>query len=377
MTTLYPGALDTTAQLKNDATDATVTATTHEVAHNNVADAIMAIELELGVNPSGTFADVASFLSSLNTGSVKLAPGTAQIITPTGDTVALAVKLGNALNVSNLFEARLADNTIVAFIDRLGNISAQSFKINGAAPSGSGGALVLTNSPTISSPTLTGAPVAPTPTTGDNSTKIATTEFVSQAVAGLVQPSSGTLATRPAASAMTHSFYYATDQAVLYFSDGTTWYRQGLPAGATTYLFGSAAAVPTGWVRYDGSNLPASTGIYADLYAHLGNTLTLPDTRGRMPVDQGTHADVSAIGNNEGVSTVGNRRPKHRTSINDPGHSHQYEKLGGPDAAATGGNGGSLGATTTNTTGITVGTNNPNDSLDTSPYFVGLLIAKL
>lgn len=380
MTTNYPGALDTTAQLKNDATDATPTATTHEVAHNNVADAIMAVEGALGTNPAGSHGTVASFLNALDTGSVKLVPSTAQIIVPNADVQALVVKLGNALNVSNMFEARLANNTVAAFIDHLGNFSAQALSINGT-PLNSSHLSDAATLAKLASPTFTGTPAAPTASPGTNTTQIATTEYVESAISGLVQPSSGTLSLRPAASAMPHSFYYATDQAVLYFSDGTSWYRQGLPAGATTYLFGAAASVPTGWIRYDGTNLPGSTGIYADLYAHLGNTLALPDTRSRMPLDQGTNPAVTTIGANEGVP-VANRRPQHRHTPHAHGPSgwSAFEALSGSGSltanATGGGSYGSFG-TTTSTTSVDGGSGNSNDSLDTSPYIVGLLIAKL
>lgn len=183
MSTNFPGSLDNTTDLINDATDATTTATTHAQAHNNIADSIISIETVLGVNPNGSAGTVAARIAAVETGFVKLTPSTAQTIAPSADVVALTLKVGNNLDISNIFEAHLNDGTIVAFIDKAGNISAQSFKINGAAPTGSGGVLVLSNGPTINSPSLTGTPTAPTPTAGDNSTKVATTAFVDTAIA--------------------------------------------------------------------------------------------------------------------------------------------------------------------------------------------------
>jgi len=124
----------------------------------------------------------------------------------------------------------------------------------------------------------------------------------------------GVLASRPAASAASGSMYYATDQDVTYLSNGTVWTRvNSTPAGATVLWF--STTIPTGWVDYNGGTLGGSTGIYADLYAHLGNTTTLPDFRGRMPVGLGTHTDVNNIGFNEGLSSVGSRRPRHKHQV--------------------------------------------------------------
>jgi len=134
----------------------------------------------------------------------------------------------------------------------------------------------------------------------------------------------GTLSARPAANSLTAgSTFFATDQIVDYVSDGAAWFRKGNPAGATIDWFKPDAALPTGWVLYDGTNLPAATGIYADLYAHLGNTLTKPDTRGRFTVALGTNGDVSAIGVNDGLG-VGSRSPKHNMTngLSLPNHAH-------------------------------------------------------
>lgn len=196
----------------------------------------------------------------------------------------------------------------------------------------------------------------------------------------------GVLASRPAAAAGNAGYrYFATDQVVEYISTGSAWVRVGAPAGMTTDWFDPNATAPTGWVKYDGTNLAASTGIYADLYAHLGSTLVTPDTRGRTTVSKGTHTDVDTIGKNDGVSTVGYRRPKHGTSKTDPGHQHPHYPTNSV-ALNTGGFGGpAMGnisndsgwSTGTATTGITVGSNNANDVQDAPAFIVALKIAKL
>jgi len=135
----------------------------------------------------------------------------------------------------------------------------------------------------------------------------------------------GGLATRPAANAVTAgSTFFASDQVVQYISDGAAWYRVGVPAGATMDWFKPDAAVPAGWVLYDGGNLPSTTGIYADLATHLGSA-TKPDTRGRSTVGLGTHGDVSGMGVNDGLA-VGQRTPRHNSTqaFTLPDHVHGH-----------------------------------------------------
>jgi hypothetical protein len=127
MTTLYPGALDTTTQLKDDAVDATTMATTHANAHNNVSDAIIAVETALGINPKGSYSDVKAWL----TDSVVKTPGSGQTITPSADVVAFAVRQGASGFNSNLTEWRNSAGSTTAYVDKAGNFSAQSISIAG------------------------------------------------------------------------------------------------------------------------------------------------------------------------------------------------------------------------------------------------------
>jgi len=201
MTTLYPGALDTTTQLKNDAADGTLTATTHKTHHNNISDAIMAMQLEMGVNPSGSFTDIAAALAQLDPtsgGVIVKTPGVAQQILPSADVVALAIRAQGAGMTSKLLRILNSSGTEVASFDKTGKMDAASISVAGTLLAAShlsngvqgSGAVVLATSPTITTPsittpTLTGTPVAPTPTGGDNSTKVATTAFVASALAGI------------------------------------------------------------------------------------------------------------------------------------------------------------------------------------------------
>lgn len=144
----------------------------------------------------------------------------------------------------------------------------------------------------------------------------------------------------------------------------------------------TAATAPTGWLLCDGSAISRAT--YSTLFGVISTTygsgdgsttFNLPDLRGRVIAGyaaSGGHSDVSTLGNNDGVAAA-NRRPKHRTSLTDPGHSHSI--LGGNQRQGTGNPGSeTLGTNATTTgsagTGITVGTGNANDTLDAPAWLV-------
>lgn len=144
----------------------------------------------------------------------------------------------------------------------------------------------------------------------------------------------------------------------------------GTPIGAGMDFWG--ATLPTGFVWADGSAISRTT--YALLFAAIGTqygsgdgstTFNVPDKRGRVSVGKGTHADVDTLGDNDG-SAIGDRRPKHKHTVTDPGHTHGVPKYGTPGGSGVDGNGSvleSTPATSSATTGITVGpqTNSPSD----------------
>jgi microcystin-dependent protein len=128
----------------------------------------------------------------------------------------------------------------------------------------------------------------------------------------------------------------------------TGWVDLATASGATALLppgtiaaFGGSTA-PSGWLACDGSAV--SRTVYSLLFAVVGTlygvgdgstTFNLPDLRGRVGVGYaatGGHTDVSALGNNEGVTTSANRRPKHRHTP----HSHSYTQSGGENSMASG-----------------------------------------
>lgn len=104
-----------------------------------------------------------------------------------------------------------------------------------------------------------------------------------------------------------------------------------MPLGIPYPYMGTVA--PAGYLMLDGAvylratypALFAVCGTNYNIGGELATQFRLPDMRGRMPVGVGTHADINALGKNEGESTVGNRRPKHKHpgTVNADGtHSH-------------------------------------------------------
>lgn len=133
---------------------------------------------------------------------------------------------------------------------------------------------------------------------------------------GAPVPAFGLRANRPAAAANPGGFYYATDQASCWLSDGTNWYRVG-PADAGTIIWTAESAARTGYLIPSGQAWPGTTGPYADLFALWGGQYptVLPDMPGRVFVAKGTHADVSTNGFTDGLPAA-SRRPKHKHTKN-------------------------------------------------------------
>jgi microcystin-dependent protein len=361
MTTNYPAALDNTTILKNDAVNATISLTTHKTAHNNLADAIIAIETELGTNPKGSFSSV---LSRLNA-TISKVPSSSQTIMAAADIISIAFRAHTSQTV-RLFEAHNSSGTALAWWDKDGGFNAQSYSVAGSALESthlSDSSSILKNpspsitTPTISSPTFTGTPTAPTAAVDDNSTKVATTAYViNQGYAKAASPAFTGNPTAPTAAVGTNTTQIATTAFVV--SEIISRQTSSIPPG--TVMPYAASTPPSGWLTCDGSNVSKTT--YADLFAVIGtlygpgdeNNFTLPDLRGRMVVGKGTHLDVDTLGKTEGVA-IGSRRPKHAAtyslstdsagghthgtgSVSSAGsHSHTYTGIGSSSTAGAGG----------------------------------------
>lgn len=350
MTTNYPGALDTTTQLKNNAVDATVTANTHAGAHNNIADAIIAIQTELGTNPSGSFSDVTARLA----GMVLKTPGADQTIQPTSDYIALGLRAFSGQTV-DLFQIKDDGGSVTLTWDELAGIDADSFAVGGSPLSSThlaDTADILKNpspsitTPSISSPTFTGTPTAPTPVVDDNDTSVATTAYViGQGYAKPASPAFTGTPTAPTPSLSDDSTKIATTAYVVDKIDDLQ--ESGVPLGAV--ILWTNATNPVGWLKCDGAAISRTT--YADLFAVIGTTygsgdgsttFNLPGgTEGRYIVGKGTHADVDSLGENDGHSAA-NRTPSH-------GHSQSFSG----DSQGSHTHSGSLTSTGSHTHGTT------------------------
>lgn len=136
--------------------------------------------------------------------------------------------------------------------------------------------------------TLTGNATAPTQSAGDNSTKVATTAFVSTALAAAAI--TGTINMWPTASA------------------------------------------PTGYLLCNGQAVSRSS--YAALFAVLGTTFgtgdgsttfNLPDYRDRMPIGAGTTYSANSQGGSKDAIVVSHT---HTASVTDAGHTHNMGPFG-------------------------------------------------
>jgi len=144
-----------------------------------------------------------------------------------------------------------------------------------------------------------------------------------------------------------------------------------LPAGTIVAYAGAVA--PAGYVLCDGSTYDGTQSSYAALYTAIGITyggsgpsaFNVPDLRGRVVVGyapSGGHADVSTLGDSDGVAEQ-YRRPKHRHTA----HVHSGGAVG-----SSGGFGGNtstpsgIGDTGSSDGGSGVST----DSVDAPAYLV-------
>lgn len=130
------------------------------------------------------------------------------------------------------------------------------------------------------------------------------------------------------------------DQLVAGHNDHETRLAAVLPSG--TILATAGPTADTGFLLCDGAAVSRTT--YAALFARIGSgygagdgssTFNLPDLRGRVPVGKGTHVDVDALADSDGLA-VGSRRPKHSHTVNSHNHGSAGAHTHGILTASTG-----------------------------------------
>lgn len=136
----------------------------------------------------------------------------------------------------------------------------------------------------IESPSLTGTPNSTTPTQSDNSTRIATTAYVTTKVTGAIANVYSKIEVDGKITGVTGPTTRTIKQVD---DDLQNWlqYNGGTPVGAIVYY--PASTIPFGWMECDGRSLDKNT--YASLFAIVGytyggsgNTFKLPDLRGEF-----------------------------------------------------------------------------------------------
>lgn len=114
------------------------------------------------------------------------------------------------------------------------------------------------------------------------------------------------------------SLYFSTDQVATYMAVSGAWVRVSVPAGPVSATL--KATADAGNILLQGQAWPATTGIYADLYAQLGGSggayaSTLPNFKGYTLVGKDS-ATFASLGGTVGAETVT------LTSAQIPAHTH-------------------------------------------------------
>ncbi|EKQ70463.1 phage tail collar family protein [Leptolyngbyaceae cyanobacterium JSC-12] len=140
----------------------------------------------------------------------------------------------------------------------------------------------------LASPTFTGEPKAPTPSSADNSTNLATTAWVRNYTAGI----------------------------------------SSMPTGAILPFAGPTTAIPSGWLLCDGAYVSRTT--YATLFTAIGTRWgSTSESNFRLPLltDRGlmgaaADENVGQLSGSASVTLTTPNLPAHTHNVIDPGHVH-------------------------------------------------------
>jgi len=181
----------------------------------------------------------------------------------------------------------------------------------------------------IASPAFTGTPTAPTASSGTNTTQIATTAFVTDAVTTLggsidftpyATKASPTLTGAPLApnvAASTNTSQIAT----------TAFVHSVLPKGIILMWSGAVVNIPTGWALCDGAN--GTPNLRDRFIVGAGSTYSVAATGGSKDAVLVNHTHTaSASSAFTGSALSGHSHDvtisPHNHSITDPGHRHTW-----------------------------------------------------
>lgn len=198
-------------------------------------------------------------------------------------------------------------------------------------------AAAISSKSDVGNATLTGTPTAPTPSAGDNSTKIATTAFVATAIAGSILT-----------------------------GEVKMW---------------PTTAAPTGYVLCNGAAI--SRTLYSSLFALIGTTygsgdgsttFNVPNFTDRMPIGAGSLYGHGATGGSKDAVVV-----SHTHGVTDAGHTHGLsinlkveDGSGYPAGGASGNDGTWTSSTQSNTTGITIASAGESGTNKNLPPYLGI-----
>jgi hypothetical protein len=180
------------------------------------------------------------------------------------------------------------------------------------------------NNAYLDSPEFTGSPTAPTQSTSDNSTKLATTAYVKSNLASyapLASPALTGTPTAPTAGAGTNTTQLATTEFV------SAAVSAALPNGIISMWKGTVATIPTGWALCDGNN--GTPNLKNKFIVGAGATYTPGDTGGA------TSATSSSNGSHTHTITVNSDGSHAHTATTSSSGAH-YHGLGNVNTNGSG-----------------------------------------
>jgi hypothetical protein len=180
--------------------------------------------------------------------------------------------------------------SVSSFNTRTGAITLTSTDVTTALGFTPANATSVSGLAPLASPAFTGTPTAPTPTAGDNSTKVATTAFVTGTYAPLASPALTGIPTAPTATTGTNTTQVATTAFVLNSMGSFA------PINSPTFTGTVVAPTPTAG---DNTTKVATTAFVATSFAPLAS----PTFTGRLQSPAFAFSTV-ALGNISGTNTL-------------------------------------------------------------------------